>query len=91
MKKAENLTLGREANHVLRSVNDMRQRYWQHFGGYFAADLPESLVEEANYLLEDLFDILGDVAPKGCYFDSPPNGELGYGFWLSDVFEYNYG
>ena len=37
--------------------------------------------EEANYLLEDLFFVLNQLAPEGYYFGSHPGAEACFGFW----------
>lgn len=38
--------------------------------------------EEANYLLEDLFDILDHYAPPYCYFGAQEGDGSDYGFWV---------
>jgi len=44
--------------------------------------LSESRDDDYNYyLLEDLFDALNDIAPKGCYFGSHPRDGACFGFW----------
>lgn len=37
--------------------------------------------EEASWLMEDLFDALGDAAPDGYYFGAHPGDGSDFGFW----------
>lgn len=52
------------------------------FGYYGDERLPESVAEEADYLVnEDLWDILDSIAPKGTYFGALEGDGACYGFW----------
>jgi hypothetical protein len=41
--------------------------------------------EAADYLLEDLFDALGECAPDGHYFGASAGDGCDYGFWPFEV------
>lgn len=51
------------------------------FGFYGDENLPESVREEADYLIEDLWDILDSIAPKGTYFGALEGDGACCGFW----------
>jgi hypothetical protein len=51
------------------------------FGFYGDENLSESVREEADYLIEDLWDILDSIAPKGTYFGAIEGDGACYGFW----------
>lgn len=40
--------------------------------------------EDAQYMLEALFNALNDIAPEGMYFGSHPDDGSDYGFWESE-------
>lgn len=40
--------------------------------------------EVANWLLEDMFDALNELAPEGCYFGALPGDGSDFGFWEAD-------
>lgn len=37
--------------------------------------------EDFGYMLEDLFDALGEIAPEGFYFGAHPGDGSDFGFW----------
>lgn len=43
--------------------------------------------EEGMYLLEEMFDLLNEVAPAYGYFGAHPGDGADYGWWLSEDFE----
>jgi len=45
----------------------------------------ENSREDAFDVLNDLFDLLDEIAPPGCYFGSCAGDGTSYGFWLLDV------
>ena len=49
--------------------------------GEYITDHPE----ESGWLLESLFDALGEIAPPGCYFGSLEGDGSDFGFWNSDL------
>jgi len=41
-------------------------------------------MERQSYLLDDLFDALGEIAPEGAYFGATEGDGSDFGFWLHD-------
>ena len=50
---------------------------WLHGKGNIAQDK----VEEAQHMLDDLFDLLNELAPEGYYFGSHPGDGADFGYW----------
>ena len=46
--------------------------------------LPSRYVDEARYILSDLFDALDEIAPKGCYFGASLGDGSDFGFWEAE-------
>ena len=50
-------------------------------GLLFPDPLPDHLKEVSGWLLQDLCDALGEIAPEDHYFGSTPGDGCDYGFW----------
>ena len=83
MQQEENITLDRYANITLEYAYDIISKYPECFSYYANPDvsLPQSVIEDADELVHELFDALNDIAPKGCYFGAHPGDGSDYGFW----------
>lgn len=42
--------------------------------------------EQADYMLEELFNTINSIAPKGYYFGAHPGDGTDYGFWEAEEF-----
>ena len=71
-----------ERGHLLASIYQ-RDFSWPAREGHLTVPdpLPDTLCEAATYLVEDLFDALGELAPDGCDFGAHPGDGADYGFW----------
>lgn len=65
---------------------------WQENPDFFEAlcdkasgiDNPWWNSEDANYISEELFDVMNDYSPEGHYFGSHPGDGSDYGYWPDD-------
>lgn len=73
--EADHNRLSRENRNTLRAI---KARYGSE--GYYDS-------EESGWDIEELFDILNDVAPPYFYFGAHPGDGAEYGFWLSESFQ----
>lgn len=46
----------------------------------------DNVVEEAGFLLDDLFNLLSEVAPDKCYFGASESDGVSFGFWINQEY-----
>tara|TARA_R100001244_G_scaffold73905_1_gene59227 strand:- start:108 stop:434 length:327 start_codon:yes stop_codon:yes gene_type:complete len=78
-----------EAKYMLAEKG--RDTFWEIFDRFHSLDplswdrgkdiIAQGKVEDAQFLLDDLFDLLNDLAPEGYYFGAHPGDGSDFGYW----------
>lgn len=65
---------------ALKLANDCQTFHEYHYGGY-DYDYPTQFQNEAQELIQDLFDTLNQISPEGYYFGAHPGDGSDFGYW----------
>jgi hypothetical protein len=68
--------------HEWGQMRDPRNGLIHDERGRWTRATPEKLWEMQGWLLEELFDALNELAPRGYYFGSSEGDGSDYGFWM---------
>ena len=78
--KRNGVVLNKTANATLRDAKTLISQYRSVFAGDSSLTFSRKTQEKVSYITEELFDVLGDIAPAGCYFGAHPGDGSDYGF-----------
>ena len=73
--------IARFSNQVEKALSWDRDEYDSAFEAYYWGALQVVDEEQASYLLDDAFDILGSLSPEGYYFGSHEGDGACFGWW----------
>jgi len=65
---------------VIRGINYVQRACDGDWSEPFA-DMDDATHESLSYALEDVFNLMQCIAPKGCYFGSSEGDGACFGFW----------